>query len=93
MSAAADIALQELERLSFAGDRPVGEAFDIALERIVHEKLRPFGCDRIFSRTNGLTRLLIRAQPNGMPYDLITHFLHHDETGLRRRASRMKTPY
>ena len=77
MSAAAAIALQELERLSSAADRPVGEAFDLALERIAREKLRPFGCDLIIRRTDGLTRLLIRAQPNGEPRDLITHFFHH----------------
>lgn len=82
MSAAAAIALQELERLSSDGDRPVGEAFDLALERIAREKLRPFGCDLVVRRTAGLTRLLIRAQPNGEPCDLITHFFHHEAAAI-----------
>lgn len=78
ISAAAAIALQELERLRSATDSPGDEAFDFALERIAQEKLRPFGCDLIVRRRDGLTRLLIRAQPNGQPCDLITHFFHHE---------------
>ncbi|MEO5718071.1 MAG: hypothetical protein ABIR29_05810 [Chthoniobacterales bacterium] len=90
MSAAAAIALQELDRLRSGGDSPAGEAFDFALERITREQLRPFGCDLIVRRIDGLTRLLIRAEPNGEPRDLITHFFHHEETGhLDERLSEM----
>lgn len=93
MSAAAAIALRELVRLRSAGDRFAGEAFDLALEGIAREKLRPFGCDLIVRRTDGLTRLLIRAQPNGEPCDLITHFFHHEDTRAPRRASLGSTAF
>jgi hypothetical protein len=82
ISAAAAIALEELDQLRSGG--PITrETVDTEVRRIAREKLHPYGCDLVFHRTaDGLTRFLIEVQSTGRRYDLIKSFFHRDDGSI-----------
>jgi len=79
---AAGAAIRELS-LFRSGALVTTEALDAEVARIAKEKLHPYGCDLVVSRTDdGVTRFLIEVQSIGRRYDLIRSFFHRDDGSI-----------
>jgi hypothetical protein len=74
---AASAAIREFDKLR-STELMTRAAFDAEVARIAQEKLRPYGCDFVVHRTDGVARFVIRVWRTGRSYDLIERFFYRD---------------